>query len=280
MHCTQCRSAIEEDARFCPECGASVFAAAAAAAAAPGSQTPAAAAPASAAPQPGLERAVRYCGSCGSPVVEGKKFRRLYGAQLAYRPPASHEIADRVRARSGEALEAFKIFSVNPVGGLPVVFETLGPKRAMEVGIVFAVACAVSVTIGSYLVLPGFARSGAGQFIKLAFLAAVFVLCSVAAIAAGRKTFRGAGSFEGDVFIAGASNLPLSFTVLISGIVGLANVEVIVILTVFAVSYSILMLFTGCTKISKIPEGAAAVAVPAILLIGGWLFKIMFTAMM
>ena len=96
-----------------------------------------------------------------------------------------------------------------------------------------------------------------------------------------RKVFRGqSGTLESDVFIAGVSVLPFGFASLLAGVLGVGNLEVSAIVAVFALSYTILILYTGCTRISGISEARAVQAVPIIILIAGWLSKILFGAML
>ena len=90
-----------------------------------------------------------------------------------------------------------------------------------------------------------------------------------------RKLFRGYGSFQGDIFIAGVALVPASLLLLISSLLGITNVEIIVIVMVVAITYTILMIYTGYHKISGIPENTAAFAVSVMLLLSGWLFKIL-----
>jgi hypothetical protein len=115
------------------------------------------------------------------------------------------------------------------------------------------------------------------QIFKLIILGAVPLVSITVSSTLARKIFRGTGSFAGDIFIAGASLLPYGFFVLLSSILGMGNIEVIIILGVFAICYTILMIYSGCTQISRIPDAGAAIAVPIMLLLSGWLFKIILT---
>ena len=54
--------------------------------------------------------------------------------------------------------------------------------------------------------------------------------------------------------------------------------EVIAVGLVFALSYTILILFTGCTPISQIAVVRAVPAVPIIILVPAWLSKIVYAA--
>jgi hypothetical protein len=113
----------------------------------------------------------------------------------------------------------------------------------------------------------------------------IFGLIPFAAIAGGsalaRQVFRGfTGGIEGDAFIAGASVLPFGFVSLLAGILGAANFEVVAIAGIFALTYTILVLFTGCVRISGIAEGSAASAVAIIIVVAGWFSKIMFASLL
>lgn len=251
------------------------------------------------------------CVSCGCVPKSGKNFCPNCGAET--NPYAVvcvkcgvklTSAGDTFKPASQDALQAFKIFSVNPVGGLERAFETLGKSRAIGVGIVFAAIFDFCILIGTFLFFRRFTRfmdeflgplllfsrretfmylgrfaNNAFQFFKLLILGAVPFVSITAASAIARKIFRGAGSFAGDIFIAGASLLPLGFFVLLSSILGVKNIEVITVLAVFAICYTILMIYSGCTKISNIPEAGAALAVPIMLLLSGWLWKIIFNAL-
>ncbi|WRH66239.1 MAG: hypothetical protein RSE13_21820 [Planktothrix sp. GU0601_MAG3] len=90
-----------------------------------------------------------------------------------------------------------------------------------------------------------------------------------------RKLFRGYGSIKGDIFIAGTALIPISLLILISYFLGFINLEIIAIFAVIAMTYTILMIYTGCHQISKIPENGAALAVSVMLILSGWLLKIL-----
>jgi hypothetical protein len=93
-----------------------------------------------------------------------------------------------------------------------------------------------------------------------------------------RLIFRGKGTFTGDLYVAGASLLPLGLLSLLASFLGPANIEVIGVLALFALTYNILMLYSGCSRISGIPEIGAAPAVPIMLLLTAWLTKIVISA--
>lgn len=199
---------------------------------------------------------------------------------LESQPRVTPQVTARVKEASRDATKAFKTFATNPVGGLPVAFAELGPARALGVGIVFAVFSILCVFIGVYIALPSFAKPELGDSLKFILFGAVPFFSLFAASAATRKVFGGKGSLHGDGFIAGAALLPFGFLVLISSLLGLANLEIAALLVVFALCYGILMLYTGVTRISLVSESRAAFAVPVMIIVSFWLTKIIFGAML
>lgn len=223
-----------------------------------------------------------FCPECGHELQAGATACSC-GAPIAAAPRApSSQVGEKVKIRSKDALHAVKIVALNPVAGLPETFQSLEKRQAMEVGIVFAVAFEICVVIGLYLMLPRWAGSpGFGEVLKIVIVGCVPFLAIAGANAVARKVSRGqAGTLESDVFIAGVSVLPFGVASLLAGILGVRNLEVSAIVAVFALSYTILILYTGCTRISGISEARAVPAVPIIILIAGWLSKILFAAML
>lgn len=237
-----------------------------------------------------------FCPNCGKEILENAEFCSSCGANIK-EVKTSQDIVGKVKVASQDAFSAFKVFAINPVGGLSTAFESLDRNRALWVGIFFAVIFDVLMLLGMYLGVkrvqggigsllgfyPDTGGPGAGGIIgevfKLLLLGAIPFISFAASSFLARKVFRGVEGFEGDVFIAGAALLPFGFFTFITGLLGIANFEVIAILLVFAVCYTILMLYSGCTKISKISEGGAAVAVPIMLLLSIWFSKILLAAL-
>jgi hypothetical protein len=204
----------------------------------------------------------------------------VFGGGVESQPRVTPQVTAKVKEASRDATKAFKTFATNPVGGLPVAFAELGPPRALGVGIVFAVFSILCIFIGVYIALPAFSKPDFGDSLKFLFFGAVPFLSLFAASAATRKVFGGQGSLHGDGFIAGAALLPFGFLVLISSLLGLANLEIAALLVVFALCYGILMLYTGVTRISFVKESRAAFAVPVMIIVSFWLTKIIFGAML
>ena len=253
MFCRSCGKSLPQDAKVCPECGTAVMKPEAAQQHTTASTTSGAAA----APAP---------------------------AQVALGKAISQE----VRARSKDAWQGIKLFARSPVGGLQQSFEMFETSRAMTVGIVFAIIYEVL----NFFAIYRAADKAASMFgasspigdlslslaVKLIFIGAVpFITLAVASMIA-RSVFRGSGSFSGDVYTAGASLLPLGVWSFVASFLGPANIEVIAALGVFALTYMILMLYAGCSRIAGIPETGAAPAVPIMLLLSIWLMKVVISA--
>lgn len=256
-----------------------------------------------------------FCKSCGQGIPEHAQWCFACGTQVTVRalatgsvggasaqvltdssPPSkvglsiSRQIGDELKARSTDAWAAVKLFAKNPVGGLPRAYSMFDSARAMRVGLAFAILYEITFFVGMYLMASraaGFFRIGlqlsdasAGLLFKLLVVGLVPFASLIGAGALARVAFRGTGSLSGDIFTAGASLLPLGFAVLITGSLGVANLEVIVVLFVFALAYNVLMLYAGCSQIAGIPERGAAPAVPVMLIASAWLTKVIVAAML
>jgi hypothetical protein len=197
--------------------------------------------------------------------------------------PPGPDLRQQATAAGQAALQALKLYLANPIGDMGRAFDALGAKRAFGAGLVFAGTAIVAMIVGLLLMPRGF-NTGFTGFLKSLLQVVVVGVVSfgilVGAILGARSALGGKGTIEGDVFIAGASQLPISLWILVSGVVGPANYEVILITGVFAFCYATFILYGGCTKISGISEKAATLAVPAILVVTVWLGSVINRAVM
>ena len=229
-----------------------------------------------------LAENLQFCDGCGVAVNEGPA---LQAVPLAL----AEQLKSKVVARSHDAWQGIKLFAKSPVGGLPESFALFDDQRAIQVGIAFAVLYEVALLIGG-LIFKSKAQGLLGdrlpigeltatQMFKLVILGLVPFASLVGAGALPRQIFRGKGRFAGDVYTAGAALLPWAFLVLAAALLGVANIEVIVVIWLFALTYSILMLYAGCSRIGGISEAGAAPAVPIMLLVTAWITKIVAVAL-
>jgi hypothetical protein len=193
--------------------------------------------------------------------------------------PANAAI-DKAVAASKDALAAFKMFATNPVGGLAGAFDTLGHSRAMGVGIAFGLVGVLSSLLAVSRVIRTdfpFLPSGFDTYFKLFLIAIVPFACLLGSNAALRKIFKLGGGLGHDCFTAGAALLPLTALALTLFVIGSNDTSMVMaIVGVFAACLTVLMLFTGLTKIQKLTDRAATFLVPITILLTG--MAVAFTA--
>jgi len=238
-----------------------------------------------------------FCAYCGQAMnVDDAMTCEACGKPRAVPSPTSQAadigqlVASHAKQATTSALAAFKTFAVNPTGGLRPALDGLGPRNTLGAAIVFALFFAICLVIGTRRAAStgqSILGSLGGGNLEMSFGVLKLLFCGfvpfVGFFGAGwitRKVFRGASNPAGDAFIAGAALLPIAFLLFITGVLGLANVEVLAILSVFALCYVILIIHTGCRDISSIAEPGATIAVPVILLASAWFSKIILVAVL
>jgi hypothetical protein len=198
----------------------------------------------------------------------------------------SNAMADTVKATSRDALAAFKRLAGNPVGALPEVYASLGDAKALRAGVAFGVFSLLCFLLGGYMLLPEFFREdlfevlGFGGVMKCLFFGAVPFLCTAVGSLAVRKVLGGRGALGADCFIAGAALLAPSLCMLLSGMLGADNYQIVGALTVCAGCTAILTLFSGYTRIAQLTERVATLAVPLVVLLGVWLAKVLASSVL
>ncbi len=203
--------------------------------------------------------------------------RSIDGTSVKLRTSARKNPITGLKIVLGDALSTFQSFALNPAGGLLPSFARLDKQRAVAVGIIFAGIANFCFVGGAYL---GWQEFFEVSILKLMIVGVVpfVIVASISAIA--RLITRRPGSLAGDIFLAGASLLPLGFLALSSGISASLPSMTMPILTVFVSCYTILTLYSGCTQISNLSERTAALLVPAMLLVSGWLSYVVFSLML
>ena len=180
-----------------------------------------------------------------------------------------------VKAVFGNSIFAFKSFALNPTGGLLPAFASLDKHQATSVGVLFAAVANFCFVSGIYLGWRDLLNDLSIYKLILVGVVPFVSLSIVSGIARG--IFGRNGSLAGDIFLAGASLLPMSFLILISSISKFLPSNTLPILSVFVSCYTILILYSGCTQISNLPEKAAVFVVPVMLIVSGWLSYFIFT---
>ena len=224
-----------------------------------------------------------FCPKCGTQLPDGSVACSSCGTTFApARGGAAAAVAgERMKAASADAFTAFKTFMGNPVGGLADAYDSLGAAKALGVGITFGVVFAVCILLSMYRVVPEFLRpGGVGGFLRMVVIAVTPFVALLVATVAVRTVFRGEGAIGIDSFLAGAALLPFGFIALVASILGPTNWNVIQFLAIFSISITILMLFAGLTRIYKLSERMATIAVPIMLLITAFLSQTIYRMML
>lgn len=230
---------------------------------------------------PHNEKQPLYCEDCGAKFQDNVVGCSACKPQETAINRRTEIVSDKIKNTSKDAWQAIKIFAADPVGGLPKAFGNLDEARAIGVGIFFTVIFSVCIFIGTYMILPAMIRpSGFGSFFNILVFGGVPFISIAGSSMLARIVLGGNGSIGGDSFIAGSSLLPLGFFVLLSGLLGIGNLEIIAFLGVFTLCYTILILYTGSTSISKISQSRSAIAVSLMIIVSGWLIKVLFMALL
>jgi hypothetical protein len=239
-----------------------------------------------------LPATARFCDGCGTfltanaPASSGAS--TVVVAPVAKSSAAAGQGAGAdIRARSLDAWKALKVFGVSPVEGLPRSFAMFDENRALQVGLVFGAAHAVTVLLsiglfGARLSSYGFGFSLSDLSIATLLKILITALVPFAALAGAgalvRVLFRGTGRPAGDVYVAGAALLPLDVALLLGAMLGAANLEIGAVVGLSALCYTILILYSGCAQIASVAPTSAAPAVPIMLLASGYLTKVIVAA--
>jgi tetratricopeptide (TPR) repeat protein len=176
-----------------------------------------------------------------------------------------------------DVFRAFLSLALNPTGGLLPGMLYLEKPRVLAVGIVFEAIANFCYAGGVYL---GWRDQLKLSVFDLLLVGLVPFVTLTLILGIARAIARRRVSLAGDLFIAGASLLPVGFLALASGVSTLLGSQIMLVLTVFASCYTILMLYSGCTQIANLSERVAALLVPVMLLASGWLSYVAFTSML
>lgn len=177
------------------------------------------------------------------------------------------EILKIVQITFQDSWAAAKTFLTYPISGLLSSFTKLEHHRARNVAILFGVIFEIFFVLGISLILQRLDEASHTGFLLLLIIGIIPFVNLTVTSGFARLIFKANGSLTGDLFIAGASLLPLGLLVLVSGI--LNNWVVSAILAIFALCYMILIMYSGCNKIANISEDKSALTVPVMLLLSG-----------
>lgn len=187
---------------------------------------------------------------------------------------AAQDAMSSAKAAAQDALGTFMKLIYNPVGALPDAYRSLSPTQAIGVGVVFAVVAVVCLLIAGQSLTGMFTGALGISGFKAFLLGLGTTLAAVAGIALGswlcRLLLRGEGNLSFDVFLGGAALLPLGLGVLASYLLSAIGIGGVIgqLPLLIGISLTILVLFTGLSRIAGIKEGLASYLVAAVLSCG------------
>lgn len=166
-----------------------------------------------------------------------------------------------------DLLEALKLLISDPINGLKDVTSSLGKKQLLGAGATLIITY-VLTSLFSIIRLTGSAnfKLGAGNYFKL-ILASVLAPVVISGLLFGlRKVFKKSSKWEDLPFLSGTVLLPLSALMLITTIIGMVP-YLLTILSVFALTNSILLLYASIVKVIELEEKHSLWAVPTCLVL-------------
>ncbi len=165
----------------------------------------------------------------------------------------------------------------NPMGGMRSGYARLSKNNAIYVSIIFALIFDLCFATGNYISLLQVANYVSVSFPIMLAIGAIAWLSFVISAFIVRNIFQGKGNWIGDMFVAGAGLLPIGYLSLVVAIIMFVEINSIYLiagLMVIVGCYFILILYSGCHQILRIPEALATLAVPIIILLSSSLLAL------
>lgn len=178
---------------------------------------------------------------------------------------------------SKNAIRAFFSFIVNPLGGLPGAYESLGKSGATSAGIVFFIIFEVLLLVG--LRVTSWPGSGLDTILKILVCGAVPFASLMLGLFIVRNIVKSGESWHADLFVAGSYHVIVALGLCVSSFLGTGNVEVVILILLFTGYYSVFVLLSGLTRIYKAHDALATFVLPLIQVLSFWLTKVAVMAM-
>jgi hypothetical protein len=234
-----------------------------------------------------------FCQFCGSPIDASATVCPKCGkaqTRAGARAASGSNVGDQIGSSAKDAVTALTSLVVNPVGGLAPSYTSLGPTRALGAGIAlcifFALIVALGLVVGDGSVVLSFlfmavgygAESNFGLFMR-AFIALLVLPAAMIGVSYGiRKVLQGDGPVAADAFTVGSALTPFGIGAFLGNLLGSANAELGGLLMLFGMTYAVLILYAGFTRLGGLTEKAAAPAVPIAFVVSLYICKVVFGA--
>ncbi|MEO1401553.1 MAG: DnaJ domain-containing protein [Cyanobacteria bacterium J06635_1] len=174
--------------------------------------------------------------------------------------------------RPGRFLQLFLAILTNPAGEMLPLYDRLLPRQATQVGCLFAMVANLCFTLSGYQLSSGVTqaeRVATSRILLNLWVTGGTVFLGLAVILAfSRSWFRRRGRWAGDIFIAGATVLPLGIFALLVPVALIVSPWLGGLVGLFAMMLTLLTLYSGCTQIHHQTEQTATWVAPSLLFIG------------
>lgn len=220
-----------------------------------------------------------FCINCGT-AMEGSAVAACANCGKDVQPMLSGaDVSRMIKEASADALTAVRRVAVDPIAGLHEAFAMLGERRGRAAGVAFGIGFALIAALAGLIAARKFGSESNLKLMLAVFIVGLVPFIALAATSAGmRKAFRTDGTTGADLFTAGVALQPFGFFLLLAAVLGIGNAEAVLLLSLFAWTYMLCILFAGCTRLVKIPERFTPPVLAVMMLAAMWLTKIVAAA--
>ncbi|BAZ43908.1 putative DnaJ domain-containing protein [Chondrocystis sp. NIES-4102] len=145
----------------------------------------------------------------------------------------------------------------NPGGGLLPAFSRLNTRQLKLVGIVYGIFSSLAFVISYFMTgLPS--QQSIWKLLAIGMIPFIALLITSSIV---HNLVHRRSSLATDIFIAGTSIAPIAFSFVIIAFIPLSFFPIMIPLTIFGISYSILTLYIGYVQLLNMTEAKAAIIV-------------------
>jgi hypothetical protein len=216
-----------------------------------------------------------FCVNCGT-AVDGNALAICAHCGKSNQPAFSAADAGRMaKAAATDAVAVVRRIAADPISGLAASYADLGEQRACSAGIAFGVAFALAVAAATAVATSSAGFGNSAKIVLAMFVVGLVPFVAMVATSTGaRKTFRTGSTAGADLLSCGVALQPFSIFVLIAAFLGIGNFNSVALLSLFAWTYMLTILFTGCTKLVRIPDRFAPPVMSVMLLAAIWATRV------
>ena len=215
----------------------------------------------------------KKCKFCKNFVEEGKGSTRNVNPQGTEMP---RKIATTSKEAARDAVLAIKMLWRDPANGQVDAIKAMGDSRALNSGLAMG---AVFVVAGWWLLAKGSHPPFAEHF-KIVIGAAIPFLAVALALIIINAIFRTGINWKHIVFTSGVALLPAALGIVVSSLLGFANIEIMIAVDLFCITTMIVMLNAALTTVLKMSSRLALVLIPIVIISSLYICKVIYAAML